>query len=852
MVSHLHACIQSNPLTGLLDEEEEEDDDLLFEEGGNKDIPLPLLELIHILFLWSTIYKVSDNAMTILLKSLKIALGKFVSFELLTKSLSTFPKNVKECISLLQTKGNEQNIKLPDPKAMVVCPKCYSVHDLDWQRNRPTYTKCIHQPSPNHPQRMRRTGCQSELFCNTPMGRAVPEKVFPYIPIELPLKNILSRPGVLDLCSSWRSRVSAESGRDRLLRDIYDGNLLSSYAKRSDLSDCLPLFLALNVDWFQPFTHTKYSVGAMYLSIANLPRDVRFRIENVLLLGVIPGPREPSLHINSFLKSFVEEMLEFFTGVTMIVNGVSVKVRAFLSQVVCDIPGCRKVLALPGHSARLGCSKCLKAFEITSFGDKPNYSGFDRSHWPLRDKVNHTAHALEYAAATTKAEQKRITSEHGVRYCELLELPYFDLIRNHVVDPMHNLFEGSAKRFMELLMLNNLVNMADVEKRVGMVKPPIPTGCIPQKVGAYFSGFSADQWKNWVLFYSAIALYDIDAGLYECWMSFVKACHLLCSRAMTASDVDKADRLLTAFCCGLQAYFGPQSCTVNMHMHLHLRQCLLDYGPIYGFWCFPYERYNGKLGDYATNRKSIEVQVARKFLREHFLRSLPVPHDYRTLLSVNPNTGYDASPHCGLNAITLADYHYINKCQSVVCPVSAPLFGLTDPASLMTLIAVNEGRVLRPDEISGLRCMYSLLYGEDVSTGITFMSHFANWASSVNFAGVTLKKGQIVTAQWPPNDQLLPQQCGIIHGFCVHTIDLDTEGSRQHAIAEVHWHEILDSSPFPKPVLAAKSTVDFRLCHFIPVQRINCICAHAFLSLPQCDNETILITVPLSLNFSIL
>ena len=194
-------------------------------------------------------------------------------------------------------------------------------------------------------------------------------------------------------------------------------------------------------------------------------------------------------------------------------------------------------------------------------------------------------------------------------------------------------------------------------------------------------------------------MYDIDAGLYECWISFVKACRLLCSRAMTASDVDKADRLLTAFCCGLQAYFGPQSCTVNMHMHLHLRHCLLDYGPIYGFWCFPYERYNGKLGDYATNRKSIEVQVARKFLREHFLRSLPVPHDYRTLLSVYPNTGYDASPHFGLNAITLADYHYINKCQSVVCPVSAPHFGLTDPASLMTLIAVNEGRVLRPDEL---------------------------------------------------------------------------------------------------------------------------------------------------------
>ena len=107
--------------------------------------------------------------------------------------------------------------------------------------------------------------------------------------------------------------------------------------------------------------------------------------------------------------------------------------------------------------------------------------------------------------------------------------------------------------------------------------------------------------------------------------------------------------------------------------------------------------------------------------------------------------------------------------------------------------------------MSGLGACISRLYGEDFSKDITFMSHFANCASSVNFKRLTLKKGQIVTAQWPPNDPLLPQQCGTIHGLCVHTVDLlGRAGSIQHAIAEVHWHEILDSSPFPKLVLAAK------------------------------------------------
>ena len=39
--------------------------------------------------------------------------------------------------------------------------------------------------------------------------------------------------------------------------------------------------LALNVDWFQPYTHTKDSVGAVYAAVLNLPRDIRHKPENI-------------------------------------------------------------------------------------------------------------------------------------------------------------------------------------------------------------------------------------------------------------------------------------------------------------------------------------------------------------------------------------------------------------------------------------------------------------------------------------------------------------------------------------------------------------------------------------------
>ena len=57
--------------------------------------------------------------------------------------------------------------------------------------------------------------------------------------------------------------------------------------------DIVGIGLVLNVDWFQSFKHTTYLVGAVYLTIMNLPRAVRFKRKNVILVGILPGPSEP-------------------------------------------------------------------------------------------------------------------------------------------------------------------------------------------------------------------------------------------------------------------------------------------------------------------------------------------------------------------------------------------------------------------------------------------------------------------------------------------------------------------------------------------------------------------------------
>ena len=115
--------------------------------------------------------------------------------------------------------------------------------------------------------------------------------------------------------------------------------------------------------------------------------------------------------------------------------------------------------------------------------------------------------------------------------------------------------------------------------------------------------------------YSAVVLKDLLPQDHYCtWLLFVRACHILGQRVLQESDIVVADMLLLKFCKEFETLYGKDRCTPNLHLHLHLKQCFLDYGPAHSFWCYSFERYNGLLGSYNTNNKAVEVQIMKKFI----------------------------------------------------------------------------------------------------------------------------------------------------------------------------------------------------------------------------------------------
>ena len=87
------------------------------------------------------------------------------------------------------------------------------------------------------------------------------------------------------------------------------------------------------------------------------------------------------------------------------------------------------------------------------------------------------------------------------------------------------------------------------------------------------------------------------------------------------------------FCQAFESLYGKGKVTPNMHLHTHLVDCVLDYGPVYAFWLFSFERYNGILGEFKTNQLSVEIQIMRKFTCNQFIQDMPLPSVFKNVFN---------------------------------------------------------------------------------------------------------------------------------------------------------------------------------------------------------------------------
>ena len=539
-------------------------------------------------------------------------------------------------------------------------------------------------------------------------------------------------------------------------------------------------------------------------------------------------------------------------------GGVDLCIKLAISCVTCDIPATRKVAGFLGHNAILGCNKCLKEFNV-SFGEATDYSGYERQEWTPRSLQQHLEGVEAVLREVTKTGCKSKETEKGVRYSVLIDLPYFDPCKFVAVDSMHNLFLGMAKHtfatWIEAGILRNK-SLKIIEKRIKQFNIPIDVGRIPSNIKASYKSFTANQWKNWIVIYSLVVLKDLmPVEHLRCWQLFVRSCIILCCYCIRHSDIPVAYVLLEQFCCQFTTLYGDAKATFNMHLHLHLKETYLDFGPPHATWCYGFEKFNGILGSYFTNNKNIEPQIMR------FCQ-------HQTIVSTDLLKDFDIG--------VIPFYNRINSNKMVGDSLYLLRYAI-DPLSTITSFSVtdNDQKVILPvsslyeeimsaKDLSDLEIIYKQLYPSKHYECLSATYHkfgrlqLAGDVIGSNMPGPHSHTSSVIMAYWPSRGNILnnvdysKKQVGIVQYYIRHKIRFVINNEtieKVHIFAYVKWKESHEHHSWYGVSATICSTM-FEIpaaCCFLPVQRIFCRCAYIIMAVnfPEIL-ETVFVACPVS------
>lgn len=488
-----------------------------------------------------------------------------------------------------------------------------------------------------------------------------------------------------------------------------------------------------------------------------------------------------------------------------------------------------------GHSATQGCSKCKKSFP-GGIGEKC-YGGFDREHWVMRTHEEHKQQMQEIMGSTSKGDRDQLQSKYGTRYSVLIELPYFSPVRMAIVDPMHNLFLGTAKHMLNIWKAQKIIDekrFEQIDQRLQHIEAASDIGKLPTKLVGNYGTFTADELKNWVLLFSIYALKGIiHEDHLKCWRNFVLACRYLCSRLITKNDIKIADNLLLKFCKSFEQLYGPNAVTPNIHLHCHLRECLLDYGPVYSFWLFSFERYNGILGQLPSNKRLIEKQLMQRFIRDSFLYDADFPELYQDQLLDKVNILLDPKDRGSLSQI---GYETLHQTLHLASRNLDPKDGQWCNLGHVTYNPCPKPKSLTTFELHNITTMYKVLYpNSSIHPHVSYSTIKHVYLGQELYGSINSRsrRSSNVMAFWAGKDgavqttmnMYIKPRPGTVEFFMLHVAIID-EVPLQHLLAKVMWNsEIASHKEYfgnPVEVWYAKLFDIEGPATYVPVQRIKC------------------------------
>lgn len=143
----------------------------------------------------------------------------------------------------------------------------------------------------------------------------------------------------------------------------------------------------------------------------------------------------------------------------------------------------------------------------------------------------------------------------------------------------------------------------------------------PRNFGQASHGkLTADQWRTLctvILVTTLIRTWNHSAenrSLLQNFLDLVISVRWATTRSTSEKHIAIIDFHLKRYLETTVQLYGPSSIVPNHHLSLHLTECLRNFGPVYSWWSFPFERYNGIMQRIKNNGKHGSCNVLAETL----------------------------------------------------------------------------------------------------------------------------------------------------------------------------------------------------------------------------------------------
>ena len=517
-------------------------------------------------------------------------------------------------------------------------------------------------------------------------------------------------------CDGWLEKWRAMCKSSKFFKELWHGERFYNHSLFKDHGMRSVLF-EVSLDWFPPHKDKqKYSVGVLSCAPANFTLHQRSDMSNIFVLAVIEGPSEP-VHTLALLQPVFKNFatidangLKVFDSLT----NKTITVHATVGLCVCDTPATSKLGAFLGHSAYMPCFRCC--YKACLCGCKFNTAdgSFKRCTWnnvmlvnpastsvpPLlhpgsrddqkKKKGEHMAFTdnmlvsmeqlrkdadvrrdqiqiglFMWTPGHVKAQYSRMKKElRSTCVSPILIIPSsrFDVVLDHCIDGMHNVFKGIVQRLIDLTFdakyekfsfnLNktagHMTQFADRMRRFRWGT----RDSAPQRLHKSTGGLKAAEIWFFVRVQCLIVLRELlPTQAFIVWTLATKLVsaimHTHVSKAwMLNNDGVCLQRLLKTFYERFHACYGSCHMPYNFHMLLHSRVDCVNWSSLRSHSTFKFERlYHELIGAPRSNgsnkvtqsivRAASELHV-RFSSKSTISRSIPIEIDWPATLPAIP------------------------------------------------------------------------------------------------------------------------------------------------------------------------------------------------------------------------